>query len=111
MRTSLCTLSPEQTVVALMEQYQLFQRHRDNDRRAGSALACQNPPKFNRPRGQGRPPAVAVAAIGKGGVEQCSCHHYGKKRHLRLQCRDLYPEVKKYLAMGRGNAGDKGKGQ
>ena len=68
MHASLRTQSTEQIVAALMEQYQLFQRHKNNDRRVGSAPAGQNRPTFNRPRGQGRPPAVAVAAIGKGGV-------------------------------------------
>ena len=53
MRASLRTQSPQQTVAARMEEYQLFQRHRDNDRRAGSAPAG-NRPKFSRPRDQGR---------------------------------------------------------
>ena len=79
MRASLRTQTAEQIVAALMEQYQLFQRHKGNDRRGGQALAGQNHPRFNRPRGQGRPPAVAVAAIGAGGGEQCSYHHCGKK--------------------------------
>ena len=102
MRASLRTQTPEQIVAALMEQYQLFQRHKDTDRRGGQAPAGQNRPRFNRPRGQGRPPAVAVAAIGAGGGEQRSCHHCGKKGHLRHQCPDLHPEVKKFLALGRG---------
>ena len=102
MRASLRTQTPEQIVAALMEQYQMFQRHKDNDRRGGQAPAGQNRPRFNRPRGQGRPPAVAVAAIGAGGGEQRSCHHCGKKGHLRHQCPDLHPEVKKFLALGRG---------
>ena len=85
-----------------MEQYQLFQRHKDNDCRGGQAPTCQNRPKFNRPRGQGLPPAVAVAAIGAGGGEQLSWHHCGKKGHLRHQLPDLHPEVKKFLALGRG---------
>ena len=67
MRASLRTRTPEQIVAALMEQYKLFQRHKENDRRGGQAPACQNRPRFNRPRGQVRPPAVAVAAIGAGG--------------------------------------------
>ena len=70
-----------------------------------------NRPKFNRPRGHGRPAAVAVAAIGAGGGEQRSCHHCGKKGHLRHQCPNLHPEVKKFLALGRGNAGNPGKGK
>ena len=111
MRASLRTQSPKQIVASLMEQYQLLQRQRDIDRRVGSAPASQNRPNFNRPCGQGRPPAVAVAAIGKGGGEQRSCHHCGKKGHLRHQCPNLHPEVNKYLALGRGNASDKGKGQ
>ena len=111
LRASLRTYSPEQIVAALMEQYQLFPRHKDNDCRAGTALARQNRPKFNRPCGQGRPPAVAVAAIGKGGGEQRSCHHCGKKGHLHRQCPDLHPEVKKYQAVGRGNDRNQGKGQ
>ena len=37
MHTSLRTQSPEQIVVALMEQCQLFQRHKDSDRRGGQA--------------------------------------------------------------------------
>ena len=86
-----------------MEQYQLFQRHKDSDLRGGRAPAGQNRPRFNRSRGQDRPPAVAVAAIGKGGGEQRSCHHCGKKGHLRHQCPDLHTEVKKFLALGRGN--------
>ena len=85
MRASLRTQTPEQIVAALMEHYQLFQRHKDNDRRGGQAPACQNRPRFNRPRGQGRPPAVAVAAIRAGGGEQRSCHHCGKKAHLRQE--------------------------
>ena len=101
-RPSLRTQTPEQIVAALMEQYQMFQRHRGNDRRGGQAPAGLNRPKSNRPRGQGRPPAVAVAEIGAGGGEQRSCHHCGKKRHLRHQCPDLHPEVKKFLAVGRG---------
>ena len=52
-RASLRTQSPEQIVAALMEHYQLFQRHRDNDRQTGQAPARQNRPKFNRPRDQG----------------------------------------------------------
>ena len=79
MRASLRTQSPEQIVAALMEQYQLFQRHRDNDSRGGQSPAGQNRPRFNRPRGQVRPPAVEVAAIGAGVGEQRSCHHCGKK--------------------------------
>ena len=67
MRASLRAQSPDLIVAVLMEQYQLFQRHRDNDRRGGQASAGQNCPRFNRPRDQGRPPAVAVAAIGAGG--------------------------------------------
>ena len=110
MRASLRTQSPELIVAALMEQYQLFQRHTDNDRRGGQAPAGQNRPRFNLSRSQGRP-AVAVAAIGTGGGEQRSCHHGGKKGHLRHQCPDLHPEVKKFLALGRGNAGSQGKGK
>ena len=53
MRASLRTQTPEQIVAALMEQYQSFQRHKDNDRRGGQAPAGQNRPNFNRPRGQG----------------------------------------------------------
>ena len=102
MRASLRTQTPEQIVAALMEQYQLFRRHNENDRRGGQAPASQNRPSFNRPRGQGRPPAVAVAAIGAGGGEQRSCHHCGKKGDLRHQCPDLHPEVTKFLALGRG---------
>ena len=102
MRASLRTQSPEQIVTALMEQYQLFQRHKENYRRGGQAPAGQNRPRFNRPRGQGRPPVVPVTEIGAGGGEQRSCHHCGKKRHLRHQCPDLHPEVKKFLALGRG---------
>ena len=111
MRASLRTQSPEQIAAALMKQYQLFQRHRDSDSRGGQALAGHNRPRFNRPRGQGRPPAVAVAAIGTGGGEQLSCHHCGKKGHLRHHCLELHPEVKKLLALGRGNAGNQGRGQ
>ena len=111
MRASLRTQSPEQMVAALMEQYQLFQRHKDSVRRAYQTPAGHNCPKFNQPRGQGRPPAVAVAAIGAGWVEQRSCDHCGKKRHLRNQCPDLHPAVRKILALGRGNAGNKGKGK
>ena len=103
MRASLRTHSLDQIVAALMEQYQLFQRQKDSDRRGGQAPAGQNRPRFNRPRGQGRLPAVAVAAIGKGGGEQRSCHHCGKKGHLRHQCPELHPEVKKFLALERGN--------
>ena len=102
MRASQRTQTLEQIVAALMEQYQLFQRQKDNDRRGGQALAGQNRPRFNRPRGQGRPPVVAVAAIGAGGGEQRSCHHCSKKGHLRHQCPYLHPEVKKFLALGRG---------
>ena len=102
MRASLRTQTPEQIVAALMEQYQQFQRHEENDRRGGQAPAGLNRPKFNRPRGQGRPPAVAIAAIGAGGDEQRCCHHCSKKGHLRHQCPDLHPEVKKFLALGRG---------
>ena len=102
MRASLRTQTPEQTVTALMEQYQLFQRHKDNDGRGGQGPACLNRLKFNRPRGQDRPPAVAVAAIGAGGGEQRSCHHCGKKGHLRHQCPHLHPEFKKFLGLGRG---------
>ena len=76
MRASLRTQTPEQIVAALMEQYQLFQRHKENDRRGGQVPAGLNRPKFNRPRGQGRPPAVAVAAIGAVGGE-----HVGKSAH------------------------------
>ena len=94
-----------------MEQYHLFPRHKDNDCRAGPALARQNRPKYNRPHGQGRPPAVAVAAIDKGEGEQRSCHHCVKGGHLRRQCQNLHPEVKKYLALGKGNAGNQGQGQ
>ena len=111
MRASFRTQSPGQLVAALMEQYQLFQRHRENDRRGGSAPASQNHPDLNRPRGPRRPPAVAVAVIGQDGGEQRSCHHCGKKGHLRHQCPDLHPKVKMHLALGRGTAGDKGKGQ
>ena len=114
MRASLRTQSPEQIVAALMEQYQHFQRHKDNDRRGGQAPAGQNRPRFRprgRPRGQGRLPAVAVAAIGAGGGEQRSCHHCGKKGHLRHNCPDLHPEGKRFLAQGRGNAGNQGKGK
>ena len=83
MRASLRAQSPEQIVAALMEQYQLFQRHKDSDCRAGTAHAGQNRPKYNRPRGQGQPPPAPVAAIGKGGCEKRSCHHCGKKGRLR----------------------------
>ena len=114
-RASLRTQTPKQIVAVLMEQGQLFKRHKDNDRRAGSASAGQNGPKFNRHRGQGQPPTVVVAAIRKGGGEKRSCHHLftsgitsGKKGYLRHQCLDLHPEVKKYLALGRGNAGNNG---
>ena len=107
MRPSLRAHTPKQIVAALMERYQLFQRHKNNDHRAGQAPTGQNRPKFNRPHGPGRPPTVAVAAIGKG--EQRSCHHCGKKGYLRHRCPDLHPEIKKYLALGRGNAGDKGR--
>ena len=55
--------------------------------------------------------AVAVAAIGAGGGEQRSCHHCGKKGHLRHNCPGLHPEVKKFLAVGGGNAGNHGKGK
>ena len=102
MRASLRTQPPEQIVAALMEQYQLFQRHKGNYRRYGQAPTGQNRPKFNWPRGQGRPPAVAVAAIGASGGERRSCHHCGKKGHLRHHCPDLHPEVQKFLALGRG---------
>ena len=111
MRASLRTQSPEQIVAALMEQYQLFPRHKDNDRRGGQAPAGQNCPRFNRPHGQGRPPTVAVAAIGASGGEQRFCHHCGKKGHLHHQCPDLHPEVKKFLALGRGNASNHGRGK
>ena len=94
-----------------MEQYQLFQRHKYSDRRGGQALACHNRSRCNRPRSQGRPPAVAVAAIGARGGEQRSCHHCGKKGHLHYQCPDLHPEVKKFLALGRGKAGNQGRGK
>ena len=67
MRASLRTQSSEQIVAALMEHYQLFQRHKDNDRRGGQAPAGQNRPRYNRPRGQGRTPAVAIAAISASG--------------------------------------------
>ena len=102
MRASLRTQTPEQIVAALMEQYKPFQRHKESDHRGGQAPEGLNRPKFNRRRGQGRPPAVAVAAIGAGGGEQRSCHHCGKKAHLRHQCPDVHPEVKKFLALGRG---------
>ena len=49
MRVSVRTQPLEQVVAALMEQYQLFQRHRVNDRIAGSSPAGKLP-KFNRPR-------------------------------------------------------------
>ena len=52
MRASLRTQTPEQIVVALIEQYQLFQRHKENDRRGGQAPAGLNRPNFNRPLGQ-----------------------------------------------------------
>ena len=45
-----------------------------------------------------------TTTIGKGG-EQRSCHHYGKNGHLRHHSTDLHPEVKKYLAVGRGQQG------
>ena len=48
MRASLRTQTPEQIVAALMEQYQLFQRHKENDRRGGQAPAGLNRPRFNR---------------------------------------------------------------
>ena len=83
MRASQRTQTPEQIVAALMEHYQLFQRHKENDRRGGQAPASLNLLNFNRPPGQGRPPAVAVAAIGAGGGEQRSCHDCGKKGHQR----------------------------
>ena len=102
MLASLRTQTPEQIVDALMEQYQLFPRHKENDRRGGQVPAGVNCPKFNWPRGQGRRSAGAAAAIGAGGGEQRSCHHCGKKGHLRHQCPDLHPEVKKFLALGRG---------
>ena len=51
MRASLRTHSPEQIVAALMEHYQLLQRHKENDRRGGEASAGLNHPRFNRPRG------------------------------------------------------------
>ena len=89
MRASLRTQPPEQIVAALMEQYQLF--HKDSDRRGEQVPAGQSRPRFSRPRGQGRPPAVAVAAIGAARVEQRSYHHCGKKGHLRHQCLDLHP--------------------
>ena len=111
MCASLRTQTPEQIVAALMQHYLLLQRQEDSDQWAGSTSAGQKRPKFNSPRGQGRPPAVFVAAIRKGGGEQRSCHHCSKKGQLRHQCSDLHPEVKKYPALGRGNAGHQGKGQ
>ena len=108
---ALRTQSPEQIVAALMEQYQLLQRHKDSHRQAYQTPAGQNRPKFNRPRGLGRPPEVAVAAIGAGGGEQRFCNHCGKKGHMCHQCPDLHPEVQKFLALRRGNAGNQGKGK
>ena len=53
MCASLRTQSPGQVVAALMEHYQLFHRHKDSDRRGGSAPSGHNRPRLNRPRGQG----------------------------------------------------------
>jgi len=64
MCASLRKQSPEQIVMlAANGAVSAEPEARDNDRRVGSAPAGQNRPQFNRPRGQGRPPAVAVAAI------------------------------------------------
>ena len=104
MRASLVSMSPEQIVAALMEQYRLFQQ-RKQQRQARSALAVRGHPK-NRPRGQGAP---ALAAIGKGG-DQRLCHNCGKPGHLRAKFPNLHPEVRKYLALGfaRGRGGGGG---
>ena len=109
MRASLVSMSPEQIVVALMEQYRLFQQ-RKQQRHAWSAPAGQGHPR-NQPRGQGPPP---VAAIGRGG-EQCVCHNCAKAGHLRAKCPSLHPEVRKFLALGfgrgRGRGGGPGQGE
>ena len=96
MRASLVSMTPEQIVAALMEQYRLFQQ-RKQQRHARSAPASHGHPR-NRLRGQGPP---ALAAIGRGG-EQRVCHNYGKAGHLRAKCPNLRPEVRKYLALGFG---------
>ena len=104
MRASLVSMSPEQIMAVLMEQYRLFQQ-RKQQRQARSAPAGRGNPR-NRPRGQGPP---ALAAI-NGGGEQRVCHNCGKPGHLRAKCPNLHPEVRKYLALGfgRGRGGGGG---
>ena len=98
MRASLVSLSPEETVAALMEQYRLFQQ-RKQQRQARLAPAGRGHPR-NREAGQGPPD---VAAINRGG-EQRVCHNCGKLGHLRTKCHNLHPEVRKYLALDFGRA-------
>ena len=102
MRASLVSMSPEEVVAAVMEQYRLFQQ-RKQQRQAPSAPAGRGHPR-NRPRGQGPP---ALATINRGG-EQCVCHTYGKQGHLRAKCHNLHPEVRKYLALSIGRGGAAG---
>ena len=98
MRATLVSMSPEQIVTTLMEQYRLF-RQRKQQRQARSAPAGRGNPR-NRPRSQGPP---ALAAINRGG-EPRVCHNCGKPGHLRAKCPNLHLEVRKYLALsfGRG---------
>ena len=104
MRAPPVSMSPQQIVAALMEQYRLFQQ-RKQQRRTRSAPAGRGHPK-NRPRGQGPP---ALAAINRQG-EQRVCHNCGKPGHLRAKRPNLHPEVRKYLALGfgRGRGGGGG---
>ena len=108
MRASLVSMSPEQILAALMEQYQLFQKTKQQ-RQDRSAPAGRGQPG-NRPRGQGPP---SLAAIGRGG-EQHVCHNCENAGHLRAKCLNLHPEVKKYLYLGFGRGrggGGSGLGQ
>ena len=75
MRASLVSMSPEQIMAALMEQYQVFQQRKQQRQARLAPAGCGHP--RNRPRGQGPP---ALASINRGG-EQRVCQNCGKPGH------------------------------